>query len=109
MTESEFLQLAESTLRAIENGVDASEAEIEVTRAGNVLTLELEDGSRIVVNSQAPMQQMWVAARSGAHHFAWIDDDWRDTRDGVELFACLSRIISSQSGTPTVLSARGSS
>jgi CyaY protein len=55
------------------------------------------------------MQQMWVAARSGAHHFAWIDDDWRDTRDGAELYACLSRIISSQSGTPTVLSARGSS
>ena len=52
------------------------------------------------------MQQMWVAARSGAHHFNWADDRWRDTRDGTELFACLSRIVSGESGTPTVLSAR---
>ncbi len=38
------------------------------------------------------MQQMWVAARSGAHHYAWDDGAWRDTRDGSELFAALSRI-----------------
>ena len=103
MTESEFLQLAESTLRAIESGVDASEAEIEVTRAGNVLTLELEDGSRIVVNSQAPMQQIWMAARSGAHHYAWDGSAWRDTRDGAELFAALSRVLSALGGAPVVL------
>ena len=108
MTESEFLKLAESALRAIESASDAAQAEIEVTRSGNVLTLELDDGSKIVVNSQAPMQQMWVAARSGAHHFAWDNGAWRDTRDGSELFACLSRIVSSQSGTPTVLSAQNS-
>ena len=106
MTESEFLAKAEATLRSIESAVDANDIGIEVSRAGNVLTLELEDGSKIVVNSQAPMQQIWVAARSGAHHFDWANDHWRDTRDGTELFACLSRIVSGESGTPTVLSAR---
>ncbi len=106
MTESEFLEMAEAALQSIESAADEADIDIEVSRAGNVLTLELEDGSRIIVNSQAPMQQMWVAARSGAHHFAWIDNGWRDTRDGTELFTCLSRIVSSQSGKPTVLRAR---
>ena len=70
MTESEFLELAERLLDRIELAVEASVADIELTRAGNVLTLELADDSKIVINSQAPMQQIWVAARSGGFHFA---------------------------------------
>ena len=106
MTESEFRERAESALRQIENAIDATDMDIEVARAGNVLTLELDDGSRIVVNSQAPMQQLWLAARSGAHHYSWIDGDWRDTRDGSEFFASLSRIVSAEGGVPVVFSAR---
>jgi CyaY protein len=108
MTESEFLEHAEAALRQIEKAVDAADIDIELTRAGNVLTLELGDGSRVVVNSQAPMQQLWLAARSGAHHYAWVDGDWRDTRDGTEFFASLSRIISALGGVPVVLRARTS-
>lgn len=104
MTESEFLERVERALRAIERAVDEVDADIEATRTGNVLTLELADGSRVVVNSQAPMQQIWVAARSGAHHFGWSNDEWRDTRDGSELFATLSRLLSAQGGVPVVLS-----
>lgn len=105
MTESEFLERAETTLRAIEQAIDASGADIDATRSGNVLTLELGDGSKVVINSQAPMQQLWVAARSGARHFAAQDDTWIDTRDGSELFAALSRLISAQGGEPVLLRA----
>ena len=105
MTESEFLERAETTLRAIEQAIDASGADIDATRSGNVLTLELGDGSKVVINSQAPMQQLWVAARSGARHFAAQDDIWIDTRDGSELFAVLSRLISAQGGEPVLLRA----
>lgn len=106
MTETEFLERAEAVLHSLESAVDAADLDIEVSRAGNVLTLELHDGSKVVVNSQAPMQQMWVAARSGAHHYAWDGGEWRDTRDGSELFAALSRIVSALGGTPVVLTGR---
>jgi CyaY protein len=103
MTESEFLERAERVLDAIELAVEAADAEIELTRAGNVLTLELADDSKIVINSQAPMQQIWVAARSGGFHFVLSGAQWRDTRDGSELFAVLSRIVSARGGEPVVL------
>lgn len=103
MTESEFNELAESVLDAVEAAVEATEADIESTRVGNVLTLELANRSRVVVNSQAPMQQIWVAAKSGGFHFALQDGQWRDTRDGSELFAALSRVVSAQGGEPVVL------
>lgn len=103
MTETEFDTLATATLDAIESAIEATGADIEATRTGNVLTLELGDGSKVVVNSQAPTRQMWVAARSGGFHFARQADEWRDTRDGSELFAALSRILSSQGGEPVLL------
>src|SRR5215203_288419 len=104
MSESEFIELAEATLAAIEHAVDASEVDIEAARAGNVLTLELHNGSKVVINSQAPMQQMWVAGKSGAFHYSRQGSQWMDTRDGSELFAALSRLISAQGGEAVVLS-----
>jgi CyaY protein len=103
MNESEFLAAAERTLAAIEAAVEACAADIETTRAGNVLTLELADGSKVIVNSQAPMRQIWVAAKSGGFHYEWRDGAWRDTRDGSELFAALSRAVSAQGGNPVLL------
>jgi CyaY protein len=107
MTETDFLSLADRTLDAIERAVDAvvkaHGADIEANRSGNVLTLELDDGSRVVINSQAPMQQIWVAAKSGAHHYAWRDPVWRDTRDDSELYESLSRLVSLQGGAAVIL------
>jgi len=105
MTDAEFMQHAEDALADIEDAVDDSGLDIELGRAGNVLTLEFADGARVVVNSQAPMKQLWVAARSGAHHYEWRDG-WRDTRDGSELFAALSRIVSALGGSAIVISSR---
>jgi CyaY protein len=103
--ESDFVTAAERTLLAIERAVEACDADVETTRSGNVLTIELDDGSKIIVNSQSPMRQIWVAARSGGFHYEWRDGAWRDTRDGTELFAALSRFISAQGGVAVLLRA----
>jgi CyaY protein len=103
MSESEFLELAEATLASIERAADAADIDMETSRAGNVLTLELSNASKVIVNSQTPMQQIWVAGKSGAFHYARDGDRWLDTRDGSELFAALSRLISAQGGDAVVL------
>ena len=105
MTDSEFSAAAERTLTAIESAVETCAGDIESTRVGNVLTLEMADGSKIVVNSQAPTRQMWVAAKSGGFHYEWCDGAWRDTREGTELFVALSRLVSAQGGIAVVLRA----
>lgn len=106
MTESEFNEEAESTLLAVELAIDAVDVGIDCIRSGGVLSLELADGSKIIVNTQLPTRQIWVAARSGGYHFAHDGAAWRDTRDGTELFAALSRLISAQGGRAVVLSER---
>jgi CyaY protein len=109
MTESEFTDLAESTLDAIETAferaADADEIDVECSRSGNVLEIEfVSDGSKIIVNSQAPMQEIWVAARSGGFHYKRTGSQWIDTREGSELFAALSQLVSRQCGTTVSLS-----
>ncbi|GIZ53423.1 iron donor protein CyaY [Noviherbaspirillum aridicola] len=110
MTESEFLALAERTLASIEASLehiaDSSDLDVECSRSGNVLTIELVDnGSKIIVNSQAPMQEMWVAARSGGFHYRREGDRWVNTRDGSELYAALSRMLSEQAGETVLIEA----
>lgn len=103
MTESEFLALAERTLSTIESELERvsndSDLDVECSRSGNVLEIEfIDNGSKIIVNSQAPMQEMWIAARSGGFHYRREGDRWVNTRDGSELFAALSRMVSEQGG-----------
>ena len=109
MTESEFLELADATLAAIETALDQasadSELDVECSRNGNVLEIEfIHNGSKIIVNSQAPLQEMWVAAKSGGFHYRRDESKWLNTRDGSELFAALSQMVSAQAGTPLILS-----
>jgi CyaY protein len=108
MSEKEFLDLAESTLNRIEAAMDRLNDEdlidVECKRSGNVLEIEfIDNGSKIIVNSQAPMKELWVAAKSGGFHYKHQDGAWINTRDGSELFAALSSLASAQGGAAITL------
>lgn len=108
MTESEFLTLADATLNAIEaaleRATDNGELDVECSRSGNVLEIEfIDNGSKIIVNSQAPMQEMWVAAKSGGFHYKHENARWINTRDGSELFEALSAMVGQQGGVALTL------
>jgi CyaY protein len=104
MDERQFEALAGEALRSIERALDQSgvDADVEL-KEGGVLELEFGNGSKIIVNRHGAAQEIWVAARSGGFHFRWDGAAWRDTRDGAELFAALSKLVSAQSGTGVIL------
>ena len=103
MSDREFLNEVERTLSAIETAIEATGAEIELSRSENVLTLEFENGSKIVINSQLPMHELWVAARAGGFHYRYALGRWSNTRDASELFAALTQLVSNEAGLPVPL------
>lgn len=104
MNESEFLRAATGVLDRIEEVIDASGADVDFERKGeSVLALEFANGTQIIVNLQAPMQQIWIAAKAGGFHFAPKGNLWVDTRSGEELFSELSRQVSAQHGSELAL------
>jgi CyaY protein len=100
MSDSDYLARAEAVLAAVERALDYTDADIEFERSGNVLTLEFENGTKIIVNLQPPMQEIWIAAKSGGYHFRFVDGKWRDTRNGTEFFTALSEYATQQAGEP---------
>jgi CyaY protein len=104
MNETDFEALAGAALSKIEQALEASgvDADFEL-KAGGVLEIEFADGSKMVINRHGAAREIWVAARSGGFHFRWDGSAWRDTRDGTELFAALSKIVSTQGGQAVLL------
>lgn len=112
MTESEFLGLADDALSTIEAALEqvtqTTDLDIECSRNGNVLEIEfIDNGSKIIVNSQAPMAEMWVAAKSGGFHYKRLAEQWINTRDGSEMFAALSDMLTQQGGAKIRISPAG--
>jgi CyaY protein len=106
MTETEFQQHVATTLASIETALDAADAGIDFERkADTVLEIVFEDDSRIVVNGQAAVQEIWIAAKSGGQHFRLADGSWVNTRDGTEFFRALSAVVSQQCGQGVILRA----
>jgi len=104
MEEREFEARASAVLETIERALEASGADLDFElKAGGIVEVEFDDGSKIIVNRHGAAREIWVAARSGGFHFRWDGGAWRDTRDGGELFAALSRLVSEQSGQPVRL------
>jgi CyaY protein len=99
MDEREFAARADEALRRIEVALEQSGADADVeVKEGGVIEIEYADGSRMVINRHGAAREIWVAARSGGFHFRWDGSAWRDTRDGAELFAALSGLVSAQCG-----------
>ena len=104
MDETKFATLAEQTLSRIEAALEETgvDADVEL-KPGGVIEIEYADGSKMIINRHAAAREIWVAARSGGFHFRWDAGAWRDTREGTELFAALSKLVSAQSGQPVRL------
>ncbi len=104
LSDADYHRLAQAVLARVEATVDRwldeDVVDIDSHRTGGLLELSMPGGSKIVLNTQPPLQEIWLAARAGGHHYRFVDGQWRDTRDGSEFFEALSQHASAQAGLP---------
>lgn len=102
LSDAEYHRLTSSVLSGIEQTIDRwlqdDVIDIDAQRTGGLLELVFPDRSRIVVNTQPPLQELWLASRAGGYHYRYVQGRWRDTRDGSDFHAVLSREASAQAG-----------
>ncbi|MFG6441604.1 iron donor protein CyaY [Roseateles sp. LKC17W] len=108
LSDADYHAKSHALLARIEAQVDAwlddDVVDIDSHRTGGLLELSLPGGSKIVINTQPPLQEIWLAARSGGYHFRWNGAQWVD-REGHEFLACLSRSASEQADQALTFSA----
>ena len=99
LSDADYHAKAHALLARIEAQIDAwldtDVVDIDSHRTGGLLELSMPGGSKIVINTQPPLQELWLAARAGGYHFKWDGSRWVD-REGQEFCALLSRCASEQ-------------
>lgn len=102
LSDSDYQRLSATLLAGIEAQVDRwlqdDVIDIDAARTGGLLELAFPNGSKIVVNTQPPLQEIWLAARAGGYHFRHQDGQWIDTKDSREFYDRLSECASAQGG-----------
>lgn len=100
MNESQFHLRVDEMLLTIEEAIDESGADIDYENAAGILTLELENGSQIIINRQTPVKQLWLAVRSGGYHFDWSEEagGWVRDSDGAGFLEVLNQALEAQGG-----------
>ncbi len=108
MTDLEYMDRAEALLRQVEACCDRlsdeTDADLDSQRVGGMVTLTFPNRSQIVVNLQKPLQEVWMAARSGGFHYRYDGQRWMDTKGHGEFFEHLTRYAREQAGMPLAFS-----
>ena len=82
----------------VDRWLDEDVIDIDSHRSGGLLELSFPNDSKIVINTQPPLQEIWLAARGGGFHFRFCDGAWLDTKTSVEFHALLAREAAAQGG-----------
>lgn len=95
MDEREFEQRAAVAWRKVLDlfeDFDPDDADVE--QSGDVIRIDYRNGSRVVLNTQRPARQLWLAGGSQAWHFSFDADRgaWLDDKGRGELYQTLSQL-----------------
>lgn len=105
MNETEFLNYSDRVFAHIEDEIERGGWDFDCQSQGNVLTIEADDGTQIIVNRHTPNRELWIAAKSGGYHFSHQNGQWLATRDNSEFFAVLSGALSAAAGETVTVAA----
>ncbi|MGB3726509.1 MAG: iron donor protein CyaY [Glaciecola sp.] len=104
MNESAYHQMLDDLFIRIEEALDELETvDIDYESGEGILTLILPDQSKIILNKQPPLLQLWVATKFNGHHFNYEDGKWIDERFGGEFYSFFNDAISKQAGKAVTL------
>ena len=102
LTDAQYHSLSAALLTSVEAVLDdwlqSDVIDIDSARTGGMLEMSFPNASKIVINTQPPLHEVWLAARSGGQHFKYRAGRWLDTKDGREFFEALSVCASEQAG-----------
>jgi CyaY protein len=105
MTQS-FSAAVEACLQEIMQQIEDAAPEIEADLVDSVLSLQLPDGSTVILNRQEAVSQIWLACSDGPARFdREAEGGWRDPRSGATLQEHLSTILSRRLGRSIPLEA----
>ncbi|MDA8390978.1 MAG: iron donor protein CyaY [Gammaproteobacteria bacterium] len=104
LSDTEYEDAAHALMVHLEQLIENKAPLIDFESENEILTLEFPDRSRIIINKQRPLKEIWVAARSGGYHYHYDDRRQAWLREGGgELINDIERFASDQLKAPVIL------
>jgi len=104
MNDSQYNIITDELLLAVEEAIEESGHDIDYEGVGGLLTLTFKNSTKIIINKQAPLQEVWVATKFNGHHFQYSDKQWIDKRSSEEFWQFISTAVSKQAESNITLS-----
>ena len=87
---------------------DLEHEQLDVSLAGDVLTLGFSDGGKFVINAHSAAGQIWMAAGTTAWHFDYDGGEaeggsWIAHKTGDELMKTVARVVGDKLGEAIAL------
>ena len=100
MNESRYTELLDDLMIRIEDEIDESGLDIDFETSAGILTLTCPNQSKVILSRQTPLQQLWLAARSGGFHFDYDEEkkEWVLDSDKKPFSEIFNRCLSEQYG-----------
>ena len=85
LSDAEYDRRARAVLAAVEAASDRflqdEVIDIDTSRTGGLLELAFPNGSKVVLNTQPPLHELWLAAGAGGFHFRTVGERCASTVD----------------------------
>ncbi|WP_276921218.1 iron donor protein CyaY [Frischella perrara] len=95
-----FHQLADTLFDEIERDIDnfaeQFDTDIDFESHGNVITITFENNNKIIINTQEPLLQIWMATPQQGYHFENKEGNWICNRSGIPFKQLFSQSVINQ-------------
>ncbi len=68
MNDVEYDELTDQVLLAVEDAIEALDLDLDYESNGGLLSISFPEGSKVIINKQPPLHQLWVATKFNGHH-----------------------------------------
>jgi len=97
---NQFYELANKLFETIEWQLDdyseQYDTDIDYETHGNVITITFENQSKIIINTQEPLLQIWMATRKQGYHFDYNEGEWICSRSGITFYQLFNEALKEQ-------------
>jgi len=98
LCERAFTEKLDNLFSDIEDIVDSFDQDFDIDAGSGNLTVTFPNQSQVIMSRQVSQREVWVAARSGGFHLAWLNGQWFCGTTSESLTVLLNRIFSEQMG-----------
>jgi CyaY protein len=96
--ERAFTEKLENLFSDIEDIIESFDQDFDIDAGNGNLTVTFPNQSQVIMSRQISQREVWVAARSGGFHLAWLNEQWHCRTTSESMAALLNRIFSEQTG-----------